>query len=229
MLILRNVCKSYGELSVLRDVNLELASDGIYCLMAPSGCGKTTLLRLILGLERPDSGEIIANFEDNLEVFSGRACLASAGESDCADTPLYSAGRNRLSASGQCFYSAVFQEDRLCEDFSALDNLLLTSHGSFTREQLTEELCHLLPEESIRRPVRTLSGGMKRRVAILRAMLAPSQAILMDEPFSGLDEDMRHTVIRYILEHRQKRLLLVATHQEEDVGLLGARLIGLEG
>ncbi len=203
MLILRNVCKAYGELSVLKDVNLELASDGIYCLMAPSGSGKTTLLRLILGLERVDSGEIIANFKERSERFAGR--------------------------SEQCFYSAVFQEDRLCEDFSALDNLLLTSHGSFTREQLTEELCHLLPEESIRRPVRTLSGGMKRRVAILRAMLAPSQAILMDEPFSGLDEDMRHTVIRYILEHRQNRLLLIATHQEEDVGLLGARRIGLRG
>ncbi|MCC8128245.1 MAG: ATP-binding cassette domain-containing protein [Clostridiales bacterium] len=208
MLILRNVCKAYGELSVLKDVNLELASDGIYCLMAPSGSGKTTLLRLILGLERPDFGEIIVNFKADSERF---------------------AGRNRLPASEQSIYSAVFQEDRLCEDFSALDNLLLTSHGSFTREQLTEELCCLLPEESIRRPVRTLSGGMKRRVAILRAMLAPSQAILMDEPFSGLDEDMRHTVIRYILEHRQNRLLLVATHQEEDVGLLGARRVGLRG
>ncbi|MCD8220723.1 MAG: ATP-binding cassette domain-containing protein [Clostridiales bacterium] len=200
MLILRDVCKTYGELSVLKEVNLELASDGIYCLMAPSGYGKTTLLRLILGLEKADSGEI---------------------RRDVSNSPKNTFERR------SCYYSAVFQEDRLCEDFSPLDNLVLTCGKTLTREQLVQEMCCLLPEESIRRPVRTLSGGMKRRVAILRAMLASSQVILMDEPFSGLDEDMRHTVIRYILEHRKNRLLLVTTHQEEDVELLGARLIRL--
>ncbi len=203
MLILRDVCKTYGELPVLKNVNLELALDGIYCLMAPSGSGKTTLLRLILGLEKADSGEILWD--------------------DVNDR------QKKTFERRPYHYSVVFQEDRLCEDFSPLDNLVLTCGKTFTREQLAQELCCLLPEESIRRPVCTLSGGMKRRVAILRAMLASSRAILMDEPFSGLDEDMRHIVIRYILEHRQNRLLLVATHQEEDVELLGARLIRLEG
>ena len=86
----------------------------------------------------------------------------------------------------------------------------------------------LLPAECLNRPVSTLSGGMKRRTAILRALLSPSDMLVMDEPFTGLDEGLKAEVIRYILEQRRRRFLLITTHQEEDVALLGGTLIGLK-
>ena len=104
---------------------------------------------------------------------------------------------------------------------------MLTADRHLNRRQVYGELCRLLPEESVLRPVSTLSGGMKRRVAILRAMLAPSSAILMDEPFTGLDEETKDRVIAYIKEKAAGRLLLVSTHQEEDISSLNASLLRL--
>lgn len=122
---------------------------------------------------------------------------------------------------------AVFQENRLCESFSPLDNVLLTTGRSCSRSQIYRELCRLLPEESVTRPVSTLSGGMKRRVSIARAVLTPTRGILMDEPFTGLDEDTKKLVISYIKEKTAGKLLLISTHQEEDVVLLGGELLRL--
>jgi NitT/TauT family transport system ATP-binding protein len=192
-----HISKRYGELRVLEDISLTLAGGNVYCLTGASGRGKTTLLRLILGLEPADDGEI--------HYFSS----LSSGQ-DVSPR-----------------FSAVFQEDRLCETFSPLDNVLLTAKKCYSRSEVREELCRLLPEECLTRPVHTLSGGMKRRTAIARAMLAPADIILMDEPFTGLDEDTRHHVIRYILDRRDGRMLLLSTHQEEDIRLLGAEAIRL--
>lgn len=123
--------------------------------------------------------------------------------------------------------AAVFQEDRLCEAFSPLENVMMAAEKKHSPDQIKTELCRLLPEESITRPVRTLSGGMKRRTAICRALLAPSDGIVMDEPFTGLDEQTKLSVINYILEKSNGKLLLIATHQEEDIALLDAALITL--
>lgn len=123
--------------------------------------------------------------------------------------------------------AAVFQEDRLCEGFTPLENVLLVTDRTVTADQARSELCRLLPPESISRPVRTLSGGMKRRTAICRALLAPSDAIVMDEPFTGLDEQTKQHVIDYIKEKTAGKLLLITTHQEEDIALLGGSLVTL--
>ncbi|MEG0368940.1 MAG: ATP-binding cassette domain-containing protein [Hungatella sp.] len=120
--------------------------------------------------------------------------------------------------------AAVFQENRLCETYSPLANVLLVTDPSYTETMVRAELCRLLPEESITRPVSTLSGGMKRRTAICRALLAPSDIILMDEPFTGLDEQTKQQVMTYIQEKSAGKLLLISTHQEEDIALLGGIL-----
>lgn len=117
---------------------------------------------------------------------------------------------------------AVFQEDRLCETFNALENVSLSCDQSLNTEQIKTEMLRLLPEEAIYRPVHTLSGGMKRRAAILRALLSPSQILIMDEPFTGLDPDTKLLVINYIKELSKQKLLIVTTHQEEDITLLDA-------
>ena len=124
--------------------------------------------------------------------------------------------------------SAVFQENRLCESFYPMDNLRLVTGKSLSQDAIRRELSFLLPEESLSRPVSTLSGGMKRRTAICRAMTAGSDLIVMDEPFTGLDEDTKKQTISYIKSRQNGRLLLVATHQPEDISLLGAQLVTLK-
>lgn len=123
--------------------------------------------------------------------------------------------------------SAVFQEDRLCEAYTPVENIKMVVGKSLTEHQVQTELCRLLPKESLKRPVSTLSGGMKRRTAICRALLAPSDLLLMDEPFTGLDEDTKHNVILYILEKCAGKITLVTTHQEQDITALKANLIHL--
>ena len=123
--------------------------------------------------------------------------------------------------------SAVFQEDRLCEDFTPVENVRMVVGKSLTEQQVQAQLCRLLPPESLKRPVSTLSGGMKRRTAICRALLAPSDLLLMDEPFTGLDDETRHNVILYILEKTAGKITLLTTHQQQDIHALNARLIHL--
>ena len=187
-LILDNIYKSYGSLPVLSGVSMKIASPDICCLMAPSGTGKTTLFRLIMGLEKPDSGTI-------------------------------------CPAPEQIRFSAVFQEDRLIPEFSPLENVALALPGRPDRPSLFRELASLLPEEAIIRPVSTLSGGMKRRCALLRALLAHCDMFIFDEPFTGLDEKTKDRVIRYLLEKTDGRPVLMSTHDRNDAGALGAKIL----
>lgn len=205
-IIIKNLSKSYGSLNVLKNVNLTMERDKTYCLMSPSGTGKTTLFRILMGLEKADEGIITWN-------------VGSAFRSD-SDT----------NASRPLRISTVFQEDRLCPTFSPLENVMMVQKQP-TCEPLKNEIrtamCRLLPEECLNRPVSTLSGGMKRRTAILRALLTKSDMLLLDEPFTGLDEETKIDVIRFLQEYRNNRFLLISTHQKEDVELLKGILITL--
>lgn len=122
----------------------------------------------------------------------------------------------------------VFQEDRLCEDCDAICNILLGMHSKGSRRMRREQLldhvrmqaAKILPEECLTEPVRNLSGGMRRRVALLRAVLSGLPVLILDEPFTGLDEENRVRSAEYLLRHQAGRILLVTTHREEDVELL---------
>lgn len=196
-IIIRDLSKSYGGRPVLSGLNMTFTSQSPCCLMSPSGSGKTTLFRILMGLETADSGSI--HFTDD----TGRTLPGRPG------------------------FSVVFQEDRLCEAFTPLENVRMTAGRSLPPEQIRREMALLLPEESLDRPVSTLSGGMKRRTALCRAILTPSSVLLMDEPFTGLDDAMRRQVIRYLLERLEGRLLLLSTHSQEDVSLLGGKCFRL--
>ena len=110
--------------------------------------------------------------------------------------------------------SAVFQEDRLCESFSPIENVSMCAGRLVKASRIKWELARLLPEECLNRPVSTLSGGMKRRVAVARAMAAGGDVILLDEPYGGLDEESRRRTRRYIHRCGANSALLVATHTE---------------
>jgi len=123
--------------------------------------------------------------------------------------------------------SAVFQEDRLLPGYSALENIRFVTGKQFSNEELRCLLSRLLPEDSLHKPVSEFSGGMKRRLSILRALLVPSDILLMDEPFAGLDFETKQAAVRLILELRAGRLLLLSTHAAEDASLLGAEIFRL--
>lgn len=180
--------KGYGNLTVLRDLTLSFRPGGCYCLMAPSGGGKTTLFRILAGLERADSGRLV--------------------------------GFDRAKLS------MVFQEDRLCEQLTAVTNVAIAQTEP-DRQEIRRELARILPESCLYQPVSTLSGGMKRRTAIARALLADSDVLLMDEPFTGLDEENREKVMAWVREKQGDRLLLLTTHRPEEAKALGAEIITL--
>lgn len=107
------------------------------------------------------------------------------------------------------FCSMVFQEDRLCEDYSAVKNVEMIT-GS--RERAEKALCVLLDKEALEKPCRELSGGMKRRVALIRAMEAEAEYILLDEPFVGMDKKTCELAEQYIRQKQNGRTIIMATH-----------------
>ncbi len=123
--------------------------------------------------------------------------------------------------------SSMFQEDRLIPILSAVENVAIVSRGKSNKKEIKESLATILPYECLDKPITALSGGMKRRVALARAMAYPSELIILDEPFTGLDHDTKLAIIEYILSNRGDRILLIATHGIEDAKLLGAETIQL--
>lgn len=108
-------------------------------------------------------------------------------------------------------YSVVFQEDRLLEQFSAIDNLRFVNK-ELSVQTISSEVSMLIQGCDITKPVSTFSGGMKRRIAIARAMLSKSDIIIMDEPFTGLDKDAIDNTLEFIMNHRNGRTLIITSH-----------------
>lgn len=179
-----HIDKYYGEQEVFRNFSYTFREGKTTCVMGMSGCGKTTLFRLLLGLDQPENGKI-------------------------AGVPF-----GRLAA--------VFQENRLCENLSAVSNLRLVCKRKLTEEEIRQAFLKVGLEEVWQKPVRDLSGGMKRRVAILRALFAEAECILMDEPLKGLDAETKKRTADYIRMQAKGKTLLVITHDETETDLLGA-------
>ena len=108
--------------------------------------------------------------------------------------------------------SMVFQEDRLIEDFSAITNVNIVCGNKIEAKQ---KLLELLSDEDLYKPVRQLSGGQRRRVAIARALVAHSNVILFDEPYEGLDEDVRRKVSEAIIGNSKDKVTIIASHINE--------------
>lgn len=121
--------------------------------------------------------------------------------------------------------SAVFQEERLCEDFSAVTNVRLVTGKALHDEEIVECLEAFGLAGSTHVPVRELSGGMKRRVAIARAVLAEGELLILDEPFKGLDETTRKTVAAEVKRRTQGRTVIMVTHDADEALLMDAEVL----
>ena len=162
--------------------------------------------------------------------FPAGTCTCIMGPSGCGKTTLLRLILGLEEAdggtiSGRRFpMSAVFQENRLFEDFSALSNVsAVCARGS--RQEAARQLSALGLAGSLHAPVRTLSGGMKRRVAIARAVLAPGELLILDEPFTGLDRDTKAVVLDYLKAHIQGRTLLLVTHDPAERDALANQVL----
>jgi ABC-type sugar transport system ATPase subunit len=191
------VTKRFDESSVIERVSLELCEGQAVALLGPSGCGKTTLLRLIAGLETPDDGEI---------WIAGQKVAAK--------------GRNTVPPRGRNI-GFVFQDLALWPHLTVAGNLdfVLRSQGweKRTRKDRIEEvlrMVHMFPHAD--KYPSQLSGGEQQRVAIARAVVARSQLLLLDEPLSNLDSDLKSILLEElsVLQRRLKLTTLYVTHDK---------------
>ena len=118
--------------------------------------------------------------------------------------------------------TAVFQENRLLENWSALKNIRLVCGRAVTDAEIRSHLAAVGLAGEEKTPVRSLSGGMKRRVALVRGVIAPGDILVLDEPFKGLDEATRDQAVRYVLSHAAGRLILLVTHDPAEAAAMGA-------
>lgn len=123
---------------------------------------------------------------------------------------------------------AVFQEDRLIAHLSALSNIRAVLGRRTTESTVLQALSAVGLGDDARRPVRELSGGMQRRVALVRALLADSPLVVMDEPFKGLDAETRSTVIAFTRRMLAGRTALIVTHDPAEAAMLEANCFELK-
>lgn len=122
--------------------------------------------------------------------------------------------------------SMVFQEDRLCREYTAAYNIALgLKRGCRKTDLIQSHLEQLGMGESIFADVKEMSGGMKRRVAIVRAVMSPSSVLILDEPFASFDEELKDRTAEYIIENLNGRTLVVVSHDEKDAERLNARIL----
>ncbi len=197
------ICKSFpGSPNVLNQISLVVKAGEFLTLLGPSGCGKTTFLRTVSGLEKPDSGELLLN---------GQSILAKSTQ----ERPFH----------------MVFQKYALFPHMNVSENIEFSLKNknvdAVKRKARVTELLELmqLPDYSLRMP-QSLSGGQSQRIALARALADQPQMLLLDEPFSALDEKLK-VQLRTELKSLQKKLsltFLFVTHDQQEALQMSDRI-----
>lgn len=203
---LRNVYKAFYNQkgskarTVLKDVSLSIGENEFACVLGPSGCGKTTMLNMMAGFDRPLSGEVL---------FRGSPVRGPSPER-----------------------AVVFQEFSLFPWMNVMDNVRFAINGKgVTEEERTAKAEKYLDMVGLidftEQMPNSLSGGMKQRVAIARTLAMEPEVLLMDEPFSSLDEQTKACMDRSLLKiwNRDKRTVVFITHSIEEAITLSTRIV----
>lgn len=182
-IVISGLSKAFGEKQVLENFSCTLPAPGLTALMGPSGVGKTTLFRILLGLEKPDSGVIFG--------MEGKTL------------------------------SAVFQEDRLFPDLTVLQNAEVAGTNG------EAWLARLGLQSELSAYPQSLSGGMRRRVSIARAICRNGDVFLLDEPFQGLDRERKRDVMEIFRQLKKEKPVLLITHDPEEADFLADQVLFL--
>jgi lipoprotein-releasing system ATP-binding protein len=213
MLIAQQLFKSYGDLTILKGIDLEVKKGEIVAIVGASGAGKTTLLQLLGTLDTPDSGEISLN---GINPFS----LSS----------------KELSAFRNQHIGFIFQFHQLLPEFTALENCILPALIKGTPKKEAEEraieLLELvgLTNRSVHKPAE-LSGGEQQRIAVCRALMNQPSIILADEPSGNLDS---HNAVElhklfFMLREKFNQTFVIVTHNDELANQADRKLVMKDG
>ena len=198
MIQVRDISKSYGNLQVLSDINLDIMKSEIVSIVGPSGAGKTTLLQIIGTLERPDSGRVLYNDEDVMSLKDAR--LAKF--------------RNRN-------IGFVFQFHQLLPEFTVVENVAMPALiGGSSRADAFSKAKELieylgLTARADHKPAQ-LSGGERQRAAVARALVNSPRVVLADEPSGSLDSHNRRELHKLFFDLRRDmgHTFVIVTHDE---------------
>ncbi|MQB07696.1 glutamine ABC transporter ATP-binding protein GlnQ [Agrobacterium tumefaciens] len=207
----RNVTKTFGPITVLKDVDLGIDAGEVVVLIGPSGSGKSTLLRCINALEEIDSGEVVV---DGISVKEGRS-------------------RVRLIRQEA---GMVFQQFNLFPQMTALENVAFGPRRvrGIGKEEAQQQAKALLAKVGLAERgdhyPSELSGGQQQRVAIARALAVKPKLMLFDEPTSALDPELRQEVLKVMQSLAEEGMtMIVVTHEIAFARQVGTRLIFMEG
>ncbi|MGI6659009.1 MAG: ABC transporter ATP-binding protein [Dethiobacteraceae bacterium] len=200
MIIMENIAKSFGELEIFKDINLAIGEGEFVSLIGPSGCGKSTLISMIAGLEEPTSGRVLVDGEIVTDTDPKRMMVFQ--------TPA-------LFPWMTVYQNVAFGLKNFCHDQGKIERQV----NQMLKRVYLSKYKDYYPHQ--------LSGGMKQRVAIARSMVMNPRVLLMDEPFSALDEQTRillHHELQQLWLETGKTVLFV-THNLREAVKLSTRVI----
>lgn len=213
MIETRGIEKSYGDLKVLKGVNLKVEQGEILSIVGASGAGKTTFLQILGTLDRPDKGQIIFDGQ-NIETFSN----------------------NDLAAFRNQYIGFVFQFHNLLPEFTALENVCIPGFiGKRNKTEVETEakrlLDHLGLNKRLEHKPSQLSGGEQQRVAVARALINNPKLILADEPSGNLDSHNAEELYNLFQQLRKDfhQTFVIVTHNQEFAHLADRKLTMKDG
>ncbi|OGO14586.1 MAG: hypothetical protein A2Z02_06660 [Chloroflexi bacterium RBG_16_48_7] len=208
MLTVKGLTKSFGGVKAVDGASMEVAPGNSVVILGPSGSGKTTLLRLIAGLDIPDNGEVLI-------------------EGKLASSPTYILPPYKRNLG------FVFQSPALWPHMTVAQNILFGLDGlprGDAKQRLAELSEMLFLKEFINRYPHEVSGGEARRASIARTLAPKPRYLLMDEPLTNLDEDLRKKILRIVLENVIKTgaALIYVTHQADETTIVSNHVLKMD-
>ncbi len=200
MITAAHITKKYGKTQVLKDISFQVAAGERVAIVGNNGCGKTTLMQILAGIQKPDSGELL--------YFNKNAIS------------------RKQTFRELCGY--VPQDNPLMEDLTVKDNLKLWAAAAGKDYQNLIDFFDLQP--MMKKKVKQLSGGMKRRLSIACALIGWPPVLLMDEPTSALDIFYKESIRKLMKEYQELNgILLITTHDEMEIRECDRCLVMAEG